>query len=168
MARKSSKSSVASLLNVDFEVVLIIVLIVVAIILVVFLNKKLGREQFLVNRLKEVRDLEHFEQSNDSESRIPTASPTTKVLFFYAKWCGYSTKYLDNHYEDLKSKLMLNNLEDRFVDCDVETDKGKELSNRAGVTGLPSFYTLQDGEYTKMNFSNGIDNDQIIEWLNAN
>lgn len=167
MARKS-KSSIASLLNVDFEVVLIIVLIVVAIMLVLFLNRKFSRERFLVNKLKEARDMEHFNSQTNSNSEVPNATPSTKVYFFYANWCGYSVKYLDDRndgYDDLKPQLQSNNLVDRFVDCDVETPEGKKHADKAGVTGLPSFYTFKDGEFTKMDFENGIDNTQIIEWL---
>ena len=164
MPRKS-KSSIASLLNVDFEVVLIIVLIVVAIMLVLFLNRKFSRERFLVNKLKEAREMEHFNSENNSDSEVPNATPSTKVYFFYARWCGYSVKYLDDLYDDLKLQLKSNNLEDRFVDCDVETSEGKKHADSAGVTGLPSFYTFKDGQFTKMDFGNGIDNTQIIEWL---
>ena len=168
MAKKSTSNSLSSLLNVDFEVVLIITLIVVAILLVVFFNRKFSKEQFLMRKIKAAKKMEHFSNSEPEHENMPNVSPETKVYFFYATWCGYSNKYLDEKYPDLKSKLKSNNLENRFVDCDVETNEGKELASAAGVTGLPSFYQYENGEYTKMSFSNGIDNDQIISWLLEN
>jgi thiol-disulfide isomerase/thioredoxin len=169
MAKKSISNSLSSLLNVDFEVVLIITLIVVAILLVVFFNRKFSKEQFLMRKIRAAKRMEHFQSNSEPEHQnMPNVSPETKVYFFYATWCGYSKKYLDDKYPDLKNKLKSNNLENRFVDCDVETNEGKELASAAGVTGLPSFYQYENGEYTKMSFSNGIDNDQIISWLLEN
>ena len=157
MARKT----VTSYFDVDFEVILIIVLIVVAILLVLFLNRTFSKERFL---LRNAQRMETFQ----NENTIPTVSPATKVYFFYANWCGYSTRYLSNTYPDLQKKLTSNALNDRFVDCDVDNQPGKKYAQEAGVTGLPSFYTYKDGTYTKMTFPNGIDNDQIIEWMLEN
>jgi hypothetical protein len=159
MARKSAKNTLTTFFDVDFEVILIIVLIVVAILLVLFLNQTFSKESFL---LRKAQRMETF------QNNIPTVSPATKVYFFYANWCGYSTQYLNNKYPDLQNKLESNDLGDRFVDCDIELQHGKKYAQEAGVTGLPSFYMHQDGIYTKMTFTNGIDNDKIIEWLLEN
>lgn len=169
MAKKSAVNSLSSLLNVDFEVILIITLIVVAILLVVFFNRKFSNEQFLMRKIREAKRMENFKSNSEPEhENMPSVSPETKIYFFYATWCGHSKKYLDEKYPDLKIKLESNNLGNRFVDCDVETDKGEEFAKAAGVTGLPSFYQYKNGEYTKMSFNNGIDNDQIIDWLLEN
>jgi thiol-disulfide isomerase/thioredoxin len=162
MARKSAKNTLTTFFDVDFEVILIIVFIVVAILLVLFLNRPFSRESFL---LRKAQRMENFQNENNN---IPMVSPVTKVYFFYANWCGYSTQYLKNKYPDLQNKLESNGLRDRFVDCDIEIQHGKKYAQEAGVTGLPSFYMHQDGIYTKMTFTNGIDNDKIIEWLLEN
>ena len=92
MARKSSKSIKPFELN--FEVVLIIVLIIVAICLVCFLNRK-------------YRGVEGF---YTTQAGTTTAKDKDKkeLHFFYADWCGYSTKYIkatSNGLEALKDAL---------------------------------------------------------------
>ena len=127
MARKSSKSLNKSTkpFVINFEVVLIIILIIVAILLVCFLNRKF-------------RGVEGFQTT--------TAKETTKELhFFYADWCGYSTKYIKNYLHDLKTKLGANS--GKLKEYNVDNDDVKEKATAAGVTKLPTFYTFTNGKY---------------------
>ena len=140
MARKSSKSIKPFELN--FEVVLIIVLIIVAICLVCFLNRK-------------YRGVEGF---YTTQAGTTTAKDKDKkeLHFFYADWCGYSTKYIEaesNGLAALKDALKdaledtPMNVSDVLKDYNVDRGEGKKHAKTSGVTKLPTFYTFTNGKY---------------------
>ena len=149
----------SSILNVEFEVILIIILIIVAIIMIVFLNRKFGNG-------KKVK-LDNNNNNNKIQESFSEHS-TTKMHVFYANWCGHSRNYLETHHDNVLALLGEHNLQSRFKANDVETEDGRELANTANVSLLPSFYTENNGTFTKYNFSNGINPNEILEWLQNN
>ena len=164
---RSVSSNSKSLFDVDFEVVLIVVLIVVAIILICFINKKFNKESFIVSKIRE-HQREHFtEHSNSNENENANSNANAngsnkKLYLFYATWCGYSRKYLENELPQLTNMLIAANLSDKFLQRDVETPEGKEDASLAGVTGLPSVYKFENGVFTKIDSKNL---QAMVDWL---
>ena len=170
MVRKN-KSLSKSVFDVDFEVVLIIVLIIVAILLICFINKKFNKETFLSSQIREhlkgnikehAHVPEHFTEHSDSEE--PEDTGGKHLYLFYATWCGHSRKFLENELPKLESMLEEANLSDKFHSLDVETPEGKEQANNAGVTGLPTVYYHENGQFTKAESSKDLE--AHLNWLN--
>lgn len=139
------RSKATKLLDINFEIVLIIVLIIVAILFVCFLNKKFkSTEGFYVD--------------------VP--SDQKQIHFFYAEWCGYSKKYLEdteNGIANLRQMITNNKLIGRLLEHDVEKTSGQDAAKAANVEKLPSFYKYEKGKYTI--FEGEIDNQKMIDWL---
>ena len=148
---KAVNSKIASnLINLNFEVVLVIVLIIVAILLACFLSKKFGANEQFVDVTRQVQN----QQSK-------------QVHFFYANWCGYSRNYLNdptNGIEQLRKMINSNNLVGSLVEHDVDSDTGRAVADIANVSKLPSFYKVENGSYTQ--FEGPINNQSMIDWLN--
>ena len=159
MARKSSKSvKISKKLEINFEVVLIIILIIVAILLVCFLNRKFSGVEGFYN-----------DKTTSASVTSSTSNKDEKQLhFFYADWCGYSTKYIEDYLPDLEKKL--GNDIDKLQKYNVDDDESKAQATLAGVTKLPSFYTFTNGKYDeeqhfiekKMDKNT---NDLLVNWL---
>lgn len=149
MVKKSSSKASSSIINLQFEVVLVIVLIIVSILLACYLSRTLGaNEQFV--------DVTHQAQKQTNK----------QLHFFYATWCGYSRNYLNdrtNGIAQLRQMIESNNLVGSLIEHDVESDTGKQVANIANVTQLPSFYKLEKGVYTR--FEGSINNQSMIDWL---
>lgn len=153
MGRKSAKSVKNGLIDMNFEVVLVIVLIIVAILLVCFLNKKFRSSEAFTNNILQTQ---------------PSVSGDKQLHFFYATWCGYSTNYLEDDTKgvrQLRDMISDNNLIGSLVEHDVDSDMGKDVASVAGVSKLPSFYKFENGIYTK--FEGSINNQAMIDWLLA-
>ena len=171
MVRKnigSRKSLSKSEFDVDFEVVLIVVLIVVAILLICFINKKFKSENFLASKVREHlrserhghghahvhgNGHEHFTEHSNSKPNS-NGNSERHLYLFYATWCGFSRKFLEEELPELERVLEENGVRDRFHSMDVETETGREHANLAGVTGLPSVYVLENDVYTKVDDNN--------------
>ena len=150
---KSAKSTKNSLIDLNFEVVLVIVLIIVAILLVCFLNRKFRSSEAFTNNILQTQ---------------PSVGNNKQLHFFYATWCRYSTNYLEddtNGVQQLRDMISDNTLIGSLVEHDVDSDIGKRVASNAGVSKLPSFYKFENGTYTK--FEGVINNQAMIDWLLA-
>ena len=122
------------------------------------------------NNVNNVNNVNNFNNANNGAEELLESfnNNESHAHVFYANWCGHSRKYLENHHDNLLAMLRERNLHNRFTHSDVETEAGRALANRAKVMFLPSFYTEKNGEFTKFEFSNGINPEEIVEWLESN
>ena len=180
MVRKSASSrstkassSLGSIFEVKFDVVLIIVLIIVAILLVCFINKKFSREQFYVSMIKEHMYAEgnpSTQTQNQNQNRLPdyyegfdlTGSnlPTNlsklngKHVFILLgpSWCGHSKNFLKHRFNNFVKAFK--NIDKKHhlhaIDVDIKgTAIIDEIKVKSKVNALPSLFLFENGKFVK-------------------
>ena len=108
---------------------------------------------------------ENFTEHSNTNNNNNNNSGKT-LNFFFANWCGYSRKYIENELPKLEMMLKDVGLASSFKKIDVETPEGRKEANIANVTGLPSmYYKHSNGKYEKIN--NNKDLNKLVNGLKA-
>lgn len=81
------------------------------------------------------------------------------VVDTYASWCG-PCKMIAPFFAGLSVN---DNYKDVVVFVKVNVDNSPEISNRLGVTAMPSFYLFKDGE--QVDTLTGANKDKLVEMI---
>lgn len=97
---------------------------------------------------------------SNSEPKTDTSSNSkTSIIYFYASWCGYCTRFTST-WNSLVTKFKHN-----YQMIAVDIDKNKHLKSDYGVTSTPTIYKTVNS--TRQKFTSKRNYNNLVEFIQS-